>query len=230
MAMTKINPDYHLPIDNQIRRGFIRKVYFILMCQLFVTLGAVVIFFFFPEVKDFVERNIWILRLDGIIMVVTMVACWFEIVRRQTPMNFTCLGSFTFARSFFLGVATSYYADNKVLLAIGTTVAICLSLTLFAMQTKWDLTVLGKIVIYAKPIFDLFSIFFGGKLPSLTYSSLCAFFASFNLIYDTQLMMGGNVCKYIISQEEYIFAISNLYFDISNIFLNVLNILGITEE
>ncbi|KAH8414614.1 hypothetical protein KR215_010170, partial [Drosophila sulfurigaster] len=215
--------------DNQIRRGFIRKVYLILMCQLLVTLLAVAIFFLSPEVKDFVDRNIWILWLSEIIMLVTMVACWFENVRRQTAKNL-CLGIFTFARSFFLGVATSYYADNKVLLAIGTTVAICLSLTLFAMQTKWDLTASGKIVIYAKLIFHLFSIFFGGKLPSLTYSSLCAFFASFNLIYDTQLMMGGNVCKYVISQEEYIFAISNLYFDISNIFLDVLNILGITGE
>ncbi|XP_060647798.1 protein lifeguard 1 [Drosophila nasuta] len=228
MAMTKINPEYH--VHNQsIRREFIRKVYFILMCQLLATLGAVAIFFFSPEVKDIVDRNIWILWLSGIIMVVTMVACWIENVQRQTPKNI-CLGIFTFARSFFLGVATSYYADNKVLLAIGTTVAICLSLTLFAMQTKWDLTVSGKIVIYAKLIFNLFSIFFGGKLPSLSYSSLCAFFASFNLIYDTQLMMGGNVCKYIISQEEYIFAISNLYYDISNIFLDVLNILGITGE
>ena len=48
---------------------------------------------------------------------------------------------------------------------------------------------------------------------------------SFYIIYDTQIMIGGNH-KYSLSPEEYIFAALNLYLDIVNLFLYLLSIFG----
>ncbi|KAH8388357.1 hypothetical protein KR093_005106, partial [Drosophila rubida] len=224
----------NLSFDNQsIRRGFIRKVYLILMSQLVVTFGAVAIFAFSPAVKSFANRNTWLFWLAVFVMLVTLLSMiCLEDVRRKTPTNFIFLGVFTFAQSFLVGVSTSHYAGKEVLLAIGITAVICLSLTLFAMQTRCDFTMMGGILVsclVALFIFGLFSIFFGGNLSSLIYSTLGALLFSFYLIYDTQLMMGGNH-KYAISPEEYIFATLSLYLDVLNIFMDVLNILGFADE
>ncbi|XP_030563705.1 protein lifeguard 1 [Drosophila novamexicana] len=220
--------------DNQtIRRGFIRKVYLILMGQLVVTFGAVALFVFSQDAKNFAALNPWLFWLAVAVMLVTMIfmiCC--ENVRRETPTNFIFLGLFTVAESFLLGVSASRFAAKEVLLAIGITAAICLALTLFALQTKYDFTMMGGILIaclMALLIFGIVAIFMHGKIITLIYSSLGAVLFSIYLIYDTQLMMGGGH-KYAISPEEYIFASLNLYLDVINIFIDILNILGITQD
>lgn len=67
------------------------------------------------------------------------------------------------------------------------------------------------------------------KIVSLIYSCVGALLFSVYLIYDTQLMMGGNH-KYSISPEEYIFAALNLYVDIINIFMMIMGILGNSRD
>ncbi|XP_034486556.1 protein lifeguard 1-like [Drosophila innubila] len=223
-----------LTFDNQsIRRGFIRKVYLILMAQLLVTFAVVAMFAFCPEAKIFASRNPWLFWLAVAIMLLTMLSMLCcENVRRETPTNFIFLGLFTVAESFLLGISASRYHGQEVLLAIGITAAICLALTLFALQTKYDFTTMGGILIaclMALFIFGLMAIFVGGNMLALIYASLGAVLFSIYLIYDTQLMMGGNH-KYAISPEEYIFATLNLYLDIINIFMDLLTIFGLTGE
>lgn len=220
--------------DNQsIRRGFIRKVYLILMGQLMITFGAVALIAFNDQAKAYALLNPWLLWLAMGIMIVTMlsmICC--ENVRRQTPTNFIFLGIFTLAESFMLAVAASRYAPRDVLLAIGSTAAICLALTMFAMQTKYDLTMMGGVLIaclVSLVIFGFVAIFVGGRITTMIYASLGAVLFSVYLIYDTQLMLGGNH-KYSISPEEYIFATLNLYLDIVNIFIDILNIIGAMND
>lgn len=118
-------------------------------------------------------------------------------------------------------------------MAVGITAAICLALTLFAFQTKFDFTGAGPYLFVATiclMIFGFILIFIApSKSVHLVYSSLGALLFSFYLVYDTQLMMGGNH-KYSTSPEEYIFAALNLYLDIVNIFLYVLSILNATSN
>lgn len=117
-------------------------------------------------------------------------------------------------------------------MAVGITAAVCLGLTLFAFQTKWDFTVMGGVLFVAVIILMLFgivSIFIRGKTMTLIYASLGALIFSVYLVYDTQLMMGGKH-KYSISPEEYIFAALNLYLDIVNIFMYILTIIGATRD
>ena len=117
-------------------------------------------------------------------------------------------------------------------MAVGITAAICLGLTIFAFQTKWDFTVMGGILFVAViilVIFGVVAIFIPGRTISMIYASLGAFLFSVYLVYDTQLMMGGKH-KYAISPEEYIFAALNLYLDIVNIFMFILQIIGLSRS
>ncbi|XP_034479292.1 protein lifeguard 1 isoform X2 [Drosophila innubila] len=219
--------------DQSIRRGFIRKVYIILMGQLMVTFGAVALFVYHNGTKVFVEQHRWLVWVALGVLIVTMLcmACC-EGVRRQTPTNFIFLGIFTIAQSFLLGVTATRYAPTEVLMALGITAAVCLALTIFAMQTKIDFTMMGGILLACMVVFMIFgivAIFFKGKIITLVYASFGALLFSVYLVYDTQLMMGGDH-KYSISPEEYIFAALNLYLDIVNIFIYILTIIGASRD
>lgn len=147
-------------------------------------------------------------------------------------MNFIFLFLFTIAESVLLGVAASTYDAEAVIMAAGISAAVCLGLSIFAFQTKWDFTVMGGVLFVAViilMIFGIIAIFIPGKVIILIYASLGALIFSIYLVYDTQLMIGGKH-KYSISPEEYIFAALNLYLDIINIFLYILTIIGVSRD
>ncbi|XP_053675916.1 protein lifeguard 1-like [Anopheles nili] len=219
--------------DQSIRRGFIRKVYSILTVQLMITLGFITLFLYHRPTKLWVQNHPEMFWIALGVMVVTLIsmACCGD-VRRKAPMNFIFLTLFTLAQAFLLGVTTANFSSQEVMLAVGITAAVCLGLTLFAFQTKWDFTVMGGILFVAVLIlmlFGLIAIFFPGKTITLVYASAGALIFSIYLVYDTQLMLGGEH-KYSISPEEYIFAALNLYLDIVNIFLYILTIIGATRD
>lgn len=219
--------------DESIRKGFIRKVYSILMVQLSITLGLIALFLYHQPTREWVQRHpeMWWIALIVLIVTLIAMACCTE-VRRKSPMNFIFLFLFTIAQSFLLATAASNFQSEEVLMAVGITAGVCLGLTLFAFQTKWDFTVMGGVLFVAVLIlliFGIVAIFVPGKTITLIYASLGAFIFSIYLVYDTQLMMGGKH-KYSISPEEYIFAALNLYLDIVNIFLYILTIIGITNN
>lgn len=117
-------------------------------------------------------------------------------------------------------------------MAVGITAAVCLALTIFAMQTKVDFTMMGGILLACLVVFMIFGIvamFFHGRIITLVYASFGALLFSVYLIYDTQMMMGGDH-KYSLSPEEYIFAALNLYLDIINIFIYILTIIGASRD
>ncbi|XP_054013804.1 protein lifeguard 1 isoform X1 [Hylaeus anthracinus] len=219
--------------DKSIRNGFIRKVYSILMCQLLITVGLIALFLYHEPTQKWSMRHpemFWICFAVTIVLIICMACC--TSVRRKAPMNFIFLFLFTIAESFLLATAASTYKSTEVLLAAGITAVVCLSLTLFAFQTKFDFTGLNSILFVAMIIFLLFGIIamiWHGKTMTIVYASIGALLFSIYLIYDTQLMIGGNH-KIAISPEEYIFAALNLYIDVINIFLYILTIIGTSRD
>ncbi|VVC95815.1 protein lifeguard 2 [Leptidea sinapis] len=219
--------------EQSIRKAFIRKVYSILMCQLLVTMGFIALFVFHEPTVQFVRNNsylFWIALVALVVCLISMACC--ENVRRTSPMNFIFLFIFTLAQSFLLGVTCSNFQVNEIFMAVGITAAVCLGLTLFAFQTKWDFTMMGGALVAASMIllmFGLIAIFIpSNNIVRLVYASLGVLIFSLYLVYDTQLMLGGKH-KYSISPEEYIFAALNLYLDIVNIFLFILTIFDATR-
>lgn len=219
--------------DKSIRMGFIRKVYSILMCQIAVTVAIIALFTFHEGTKLYVRQHPGLWWLAMIFMFATMItlACCGD-VRRKSPMNFICLGIFTLAEGFLLGCATSMYRREEVFYAAMITLVVTVGLTLFAFQTKVDFTAIGGILFVAVLILMVFGIicmFFPGKTMILIYASLGALLFSIYIVYDTQMMMGGDH-KYSISPEEYVFASLNLYMDIVNLFLYILTIIGASRD
>ncbi|CAH2039299.1 unnamed protein product, partial [Iphiclides podalirius] len=219
--------------EQSIRRGFIRKVYAILMCQLLITMGFIALFLFHEPTKRWVAQNSYLFWIALVLLIVCLIAmaCCPD-VRRTAPTNFIFLFIFTLAQSFLLGVATSVYDVSEVMMAVGITAGVSLALTLFAFQTKWDFTMMGGALVAATMVlllFGLIAIFIPrNNIVTLVYAAFGALLFSLYLVYDTQLMMGGKH-KYSISPEEYIFAALNLYLDIINIFLFILTIIGASK-
>ncbi|XP_048779974.1 protein lifeguard 3-like isoform X2 [Ostrea edulis] len=128
--------------DKAIRRGFIRKVYLVLMAQLLVTFAFAILFSTVKPVKVWMRTTgVWFYYAGYAVFIVTYIvlAC-IPSVRRKSPGNFICLGIFTIALSWMVGTISSFYETNSVLVAAGITAAVCLSISLFAIQTKIDFT------------------------------------------------------------------------------------------
>lgn len=215
--------------DKSIRAGFIRRVYSILSIQLLVTLGFVMLFMFHEGTRLFSRRHpeLIFIPMVGTIVLVCVIACC-ESARRNSPINIILLGIFTIFESILVGFISSTYKTDIVLMAIGLTTAIVFGLTLFAFQTKYDFTMCGGFLCIMLLLLTVGSligaIFFRNDLGQFIIACAGAVIFSMYIVYDTQIMMGGEH-KYSISPEEYIFASLNLYMDIIQLFIYLLRIL-----
>ena len=130
--------------DKTVRRGFIKRVYSILMVQLVITAAIISLFVFVDSVKSYVRENRWLMYTSwGLAFVCIIALSCFSSIRRKTPHNFIFLGIFTVCEGVMLGTITSYYDVDAILIAVGITAAVTLGLTLFAFQTKIDFTMCG---------------------------------------------------------------------------------------
>uniref|UniRef100_A0A3Q4N2Z7 Protein lifeguard 2 n=1 Tax=Neolamprologus brichardi TaxID=32507 RepID=A0A3Q4N2Z7_NEOBR len=189
--------------DKTIRRTFIRKVYAILMVQLFVTVGVVGLFTF-----------------------------W------QFPWNIILLVLFVTEReNVYVCASSSFYNTKSVVLCLGITALVCLSVTIFSFQSKIDVTscqgVLFSLcmVMLICAIAISFPAKFSNDYLVLTCSAcflhLCLSLPQF-LAFDTQMLLGNK--RYAISPEEYIFATLSLYLDIIYLFSFLLQLTGEGRE
>lgn len=219
-----------------IRRGFIRKVYSILSVQLLATFGAVMLFAHNDGTREFAENNIWLLIVSIILVFVALITmCCCEGVRRTSPHNMIFLSLFTIGEAITVAYGTIRFDKDVVMMAIGLTAVVVIALTVFAFQTKWDFTICGGTLFAALFVFIMvgFIISFTGlgrsRSGELIMSSIGVLIFSAYLIYDTQMIMGGDH-KYSMSPEEYIFGAITLYLDIINLFLYILRILGAASK
>lgn len=213
--------------------AFIRKVYAILMCQLLVTLGIGTLFVAHEGTKNYVRAHpsLWWIAIITVFVTLIILSCVGE-TRRKAPLNFILLFIFTLAQSFLVGMAVSVQRLDSVIWAVGICTVVCLGLTIFAFQTKIDFTMMGGFLFVCVLVLLVFSIvlmFFPGKVATLIYASIGALVFSLYIVYDTQMMIGGDH-KYSVSPEEYIFAALNLYIDIINLFLYILTIISSSKD
>jgi len=215
--------------EKSIRLAFIRKVYGILTVQLGVTIAIISMFFFWKDLALYTRENNWLFYVALALTLVCIIALGCcPGVRRTFPMNFIFLGIFTICEGFLLGVVSSRYSTETVLIAAGVCAVVVFSLTIFAFQTKIDFTMCRGFLFVAVIVLFCFGfgmIFWHNKVAYLVYSCLGALIFSMYIVFDTQLMLGGKH-KYSISPEEHIFAALNLYLDIVQLFMFILSIVG----
>merc|ERR1712048_325189 len=115
------------------------------------------------------------------------------------------------------------------------TAAIFSLLTAYACTTKTDFTGMGPYLfaaLFGLIMFGLFVMIFSWIWPGMysiahmIYAALGAILFSFYIVYDTQLIVGGDHKKHQFSVDDYAFAALDLYLDIINLFLMLLSLFG----
>ena len=196
--------------------------------QLLVTFSSVAAFTFCDDAKYFVMNNPWTLYTSLALYIVNVIAlsCCGDF-RRKHPWNLVALSVLTLSLSFMVGVIASSYDTEIVIMAVGITAVVCLSVVLFSLQTKYDFTswmgVLFVLTIVLL-VFGILCMFIHNKILSIVYSVMGALIFTCYLAVDTQMLLGNK--KLALSPEEYVFAALNLYIDITQIFLFILRLLG----
>ncbi|NXV10357.1 LFG2 protein, partial [Cettia cetti] len=126
--------------DRNVRRVFIRKVYAILMVQLLVTVVIVAFFTFCEPVKGYIQtHSAWYWASYAVFFVTYLIlACC------SGPSS--CLSESLLPipvgmiQMCFSWEFCSYYNTKSVLLCLGITALVCLSVTIFSFQSKFDFT------------------------------------------------------------------------------------------
>ncbi|PAA67687.1 hypothetical protein BOX15_Mlig012724g1, partial [Macrostomum lignano] len=215
--------------DPAMRRGFITRVYAVLMLQLLVTGIVVSVFTFSESVKKWVHTNLLLYYISfGVFIVVYLVIMCCKSVRRRFPCNMICLSIFTLAFSYMTGCIASFYNTQGVLIAMGICSIICIAISIFAVQTKIDFTMCSGLILVISLVFILFAlacsisyaVVGASRLLDCVYGGVGALVFSIFLVYDTQQVVGGR--KYELSPEEYVSGAMQLYLDVVYIFIYLL--------
>lgn len=218
--------------EKDIRNGFIRKVYGILVVMLMVTVGVAS-----PIVtmtSDQVVDNLWIIpvSLVGIVATFILICCCEEALRKF-PINYIIVGVISVSYGLLVGFISSFYTIESVMLTAGVTCGIFLSLTLLACFCPIDFTgwliygfaALIGLLIFGCTISIMAAVGFDIVFLRMVYSLVAIILFSFFIIMDTQMIIGGSH-KHQFGIDDYCFAALNLYLDIIQIFLQLLTILG----
>lgn len=211
-----------------LRGGFIRKVYLILLSQLLVTTLAVVIVYTNPSIQRFQKTNYWLLIICVVISICSIYALGcYKSLARSVPTNYLILSVFTIAESYIVSAVVALSDEKSVLIAVVLTTAIVLALTIYAFTTDTDFTLLGGLLFIlgaALIMGGILAFFIRDRVFSLVISVIATIIFGIYLIYDTQLIIGNKENKFNI--DDYCFAAVSLYIDIISIFLNVLSIIS----
>ncbi|XP_005949293.1 protein lifeguard 1 [Haplochromis burtoni] len=217
--------------DAAIRRGFIRKVYLTLMIQLLVTVGIICAFLYWDTLRKWAWNNYWFTyTMMAVVLVLIVALSCCDSLRRRVPLNFIALGLFTVAEGLMLASVAAYFNAEAVMWAVGATAFVSLSLSLFAMQSKWDFTTASGclwVLIWTLFSFALLCAILRSQYVYIVYACLGTLLFSLYLVFDTQMILGGKHRKYQVSPEEYIFAALNLYLDVVTLFLFLLQLIGL---
>jgi len=116
-------------------------------------------------------------------------------------------------------------------MALTGTVGIVMGLTLYAMTTKKDFTMMGGslfLVFSAMMVMSIFNFFFRSPFLVCLMTTVGCLLEGYYLIYDVQLICGQKRGKFSI--DDYVAASMNLYIDIIRIFLKLYKILNAMKK
>ncbi|XP_061443847.1 protein lifeguard 1-like [Rhineura floridana] len=215
--------------EKNVRTAFMRKIYLMLTLQLGFTVGIICMFIYWKFLKIWVRRRPWFCYalLPAILILAIALACCDQ-ARRKFPLNIILLLVFTISEGMLLGSIAAFFEADPVMWAVGATAFVTLGISIFALQTKWDITITSGVLLVL--FFVLIAI---GVLCAILqslwvriiYAAVGTLLFSIYLVVDTQLMLGKKH-HYRLNPEDYIFAVLNVYIDIFNMFLFILQFVG----
>lgn len=219
-------------ISQQMRLGFIRKVYGILSAQLALTILMTIVSMSTESFKKFQMENSGIFFFFMVLSIVLpcVIIC-FPDAMRQVPYNYIVLFSFTFAESYIVSFICIMTTPKIVFMAAFMTFALVIALTAYAMTTKTDFTVQGGMIFVlgcAFMMFVIFGMFTSNKIFHVVLCVLGIALFGLYLLYDTQLIIGNKTN--VLEVDDYILGSFMLYTDIIYIFLRILELIQLLNS
>ena len=121
------------------------------------------------------------------IVVVIVLVCYINIARK-VPTNYILLLVFTLCESFLVAMMCVFTTPKIVFMATVFTLALCISLTIYAIYTDDDFTICGGLLfvfLVALCIASIFLMFTDNNVVHIIFSMLGIILFSIYLIYDT---------------------------------------------
>lgn len=215
-------------IYQKIRRGFIVKVYSLLLIQLAITFGFIFLSINIKSLANCILTHYWLYIFMALIPfgILIFFICNPESTKK-VPLNYVLLFIFCLSLGYTTAKFALHFEKTSVYFSMLLTLIAVLGLTLYAFFTKKDFTTIGSTLF----IF-LIILIFGGIINIFLRLAILAFILnivgvflfSFYIIYDTQLILGNKSNK--LSEDEYILAVIMLYLDIINLFIYILSFCG----
>jgi len=218
--------------QQQMRLGFIKKVYGVLSTQLLVTFLICLISMSFPAFAKFQIQNPAIIYFTMFVNIIVCIALMcFPKMLKTVPTNYILLSVFTLCEAYLVSTICSLSSPRIVLMAASMTLGITIMLTYYACTTKDDFTVCGSlmfILIGILLMFSIFTMFTQNKTIHVIYCCLGVLVYSLYLVYDTQLLLGTK--QNSLDYDDYIIGALMLYVDIISIFLDLLQLLNSSQN
>ena len=214
------------------RQKFISRVYSILWAQLMITSIFIGCCNQIQPLQKFMISDWGSTLVFPCFILMIVLSC---MVYGQHDLIKTCPGSgvyltlFTGATTYILGYVGISTNPETLLLAGLSTLGIFSGLSLYAVQTTYDYTDKGGYLLASLLgliILGIFIPFTGLPILSIVYSSAGSIIFSFYIVYDTQLIVGGNHRNIMFNIDDYVLAAVSLYLDIINLFLMLLDLLN----
>ncbi|XP_043505239.1 protein lifeguard 3-like [Polistes fuscatus] len=222
--------------DLLVRRNFIKKIFCILALQLIYTTAVVAFFMFVPAAREFMLINwyIWLIALILFTVTYCAIAC-SECARRQTPNNYICLCLLTLAMSYLAAFVSVFYAIEVVLITLGMTAFVTITISFIATFTKFDLTmrtglitIIGLVGIVALFVMVMVMIFTYIRTLHILMGIIGTLLVSMYLFFDVQTIMGGRRIE--INPDEVVYATTQIYVDIILLYQYILMLVGLFHD
>ena len=215
-------------ITRKLRKGFIAKVFGIVLYQIIIVFLVVLLGFFNITFRRWLLTSTLGLILSVIISLsCLLIPICFPIVYEKVPTNYILLTIFTLSDGWIVADFTVQYTATSVLTALFLTIVMVSCITIYAFKTKTDFTVFGGVLFTALILLivcGIILIFVRIRILYLVYIYGGLILFCFYLLYDVQLLIGNGENKF--DDDDYILAAINIYIDIIAIFIRILAIIG----
>ena len=199
--------------------------------ELSLTFGMCFLAQYVEAYREFQLDNAWFIAIPICLIIgIAVVTCCVP-ASRVFPLDMIMLLMFVLSFGYIVSMACSALVDDGdgpvVPIAVGATMAITITITIYAFLCKGNFVAWIGIVLVAAAaalVIGITAIFV--DLPALiyVYCSLIILILSIYLVFITKMIIGGDFPEFPI--DNYILASLFLYLYIMRIFMYILMILG----
>jgi len=238
-------------VPPEVRKGFVVKVYSLVVTMLVISFGLASPFVFYAEDSSkWLDKNIWVFfATTGFFLVQYLLhtammmqlccggdSCFRCYIKMfvTAPFNYIYMFVYSVFTGALIGMVSLTYQAESVCLVFIVCAVIVIALTIYAVYTNCDFTGSGAYIFVALiglVLLGVISFFVPiGSTFHRVLGGLGAIIFGWIIVYDTQLIFGTASAsenrKYEYTIDMYAFASFELYLDFINFFFYMLRLLG----